>query len=99
MQWLSALEQTLVDLTQGKRHSPSGRHQTSSLCFGDGKTINPAPKPYKPADSGVVVGNGERLCSFEDVNLQAVKQDIGVEMQELGRRIETAWQIDPQQQP
>jgi len=31
------------------------------------------PKAYKPADSGGVVGNGARFCSFQDVTLRMFK--------------------------
>jgi hypothetical protein len=42
-------------------------YQTRSLFFSDPETIKPAPQTHKPADSGVVVGNGARRCSLEPV--------------------------------
>jgi len=35
--------------------------------FSDQQTIEPASQTHKPADSGVVVGNGARRCSFAPV--------------------------------
>jgi hypothetical protein len=36
------------------------------------------PKAYKPADSGGVVGNGARFCSFQDVTLRMFKHALSV---------------------
>jgi hypothetical protein len=53
-------------------------YQTRSLLFSDRPTIEPASKAHKPADSGVVVGNGARRCSLLEVFRNAFKR--GVEM-------------------
>ena len=45
------------------RHVEAG-YQTRSLFFSDRPTIEPRPEAHKPADSGVVVGNGARRCSL-----------------------------------
>jgi len=43
--------------------------------MGSGReTIEACPKAYKPADSGVTVGNGARSCSFRVVTYNAFKQ-------------------------
>ncbi len=68
-------------------HLTRSRATKPHRCFfSDRKTIKPAPKVHKPADSGVVVGIGARLCSFQEVNWQAIKQAASVESQETDKR-------------
>jgi hypothetical protein len=49
-------------------------YQTRSLFFSDRETIKPALQTHKPADSGLVVGNGARRCRLDDVTVSVVKQ-------------------------
>jgi hypothetical protein len=51
-------------------------YQTRSLLFSDRPTIEPAHPAHKPADSGVVVGNGARRCSLLEVFRNAFKQVV-----------------------
>jgi len=48
--------------------------ETRSLFFSDPETIEPGLKAYKPADSGVVVGNGARMCSLGECLEVSFKQ-------------------------
>ncbi|OOL33700.1 hypothetical protein BOO94_32320 [Pseudomonas sp. FSL W5-0299] len=41
--------------------------------FSDTETIKTRHKAHKPADSGAVVGNGARNCSFQEVTLNTIK--------------------------
>ena len=45
------------------RHVESGLPNPITV-FSDRPTIEPRPEAHKPADSGVVVGNGARRCSL-----------------------------------
>jgi len=44
-----------------------------------------ASKAHKPADSGVVVGNGARCCGFQEVTLNAVKHALRFETAIAGK--------------
>jgi len=44
------------------------------------------PKAYKPADSGGVVGNGARFCSFQDVTLRVFKHAPSVAVEKADKQ-------------
>ena len=60
-----------------------GRY-TRSLIGSDRETIKISFKAHKPADSGVVIGNGARRCSFQEVTLNTIKHSLRIRTQWFG---------------